>query len=76
MALNRLSADEIARMNAKQREAYFMKYAGYFPDSPNKPYAIGVGSKTFMEADTRDLRQKFEGYARSLKMNLAKKENR
>ena len=67
MALNAKSVIEVAAMNAKQREAYFFEFAGYFEDAPLLPYAIRVGSKTLVSNDTMDLRWKFEKYVRNLR---------
>jgi hypothetical protein len=60
MAIPALSLDEVRTMTPEQLTGYFEKYARYFEDSPNKPYAIRIGSKTLLSDDTMDLRQQFD----------------
>jgi hypothetical protein len=62
MALHALSLERVKAMNKEQRTEYFEKFAGYFWDSPNAPYSIRVGSKTFHSKDTLDLREQFDKY--------------
>jgi hypothetical protein len=58
-------------MDKSLLEEYFMEYAQYMKDSPNKPYVIRVGSKTLFSDDTMDLRQQFEVHVRKLKRRLS-----
>lgn len=60
MALHAKPLKIVAAMNATQRTAYFEKYARYFVDSPDKCYAIRIGSTTLHSADTLELRQQFD----------------
>jgi hypothetical protein len=64
MALRAKSIEEVRAMNRFQRTEYFEEFAGYFWDSPQKPYAIRVGSTTMMSDDTMDLRQQFDHFIR------------
>ena len=60
MALPAQTFAQVKAMSPSGRTSYFQTYGRYFPDSPNKPYAIRVGSKTFFSNDTMDLRKQFD----------------
>lgn len=60
MALQALPFSQVQAMDSEQRTEYFERFAGFFSDSPRKPYAIRVGSRTLTSADTLDLRQQFD----------------
>lgn len=62
MAIPALSLDEVMKLNIAGRACYFDEYARYFEDSPEIPYAIRVGSKTFHSNDTLDLKMQFINY--------------
>jgi len=54
---------DLLKLNAKQREDHFMRYARRQPNAPrnsNWSYWIRVGSTTLHDADTYELRLKFE----------------
>jgi hypothetical protein len=57
MALPAKALDDILAMDKEGLEEYFMEFAQYMEDSPNKPYVIRVGSKTLSSDDTMDLRK-------------------
>jgi hypothetical protein len=76
MALPAKPTNEIVTMDEERLEAYFMDYAQYMEDSPNKPYVIRVGSKTLSSDDTMDLRKQFEAHVRKLKRRVAHLESK
>lgn len=67
MAIPAQPLNEILVMNAKQREEYFMKFAQFMPDAPQKPYVIRFGSTTLFSEDTMELRQAFEAEIKRLR---------
>jgi hypothetical protein len=68
--------DDVLAMDNERLEEYFMEYAQYMEDSPNKPYVIRVGSKTLFSDDTMDLRKQFEAHVRKLKRRVAHLESK
>jgi hypothetical protein len=76
MALPAKPLDDSRAMDKDQLEAYFMKYAQYMEDSPNKPYVIRVGSRTLFGNDTMDLRNQFEVHVRKLKRGVTHLESK
>jgi hypothetical protein len=76
MALPAKSLDDILAMDNSRLKEYFMDYAQYMEDSPNKPYVIRVGSKTLFSDDTMDLRNQFEAHVRKLKRRVAHLESK
>jgi hypothetical protein len=71
MALPAKPLDDILGMDKSRLEEYFMEYAQYMEESPNKPYVIRVGSRTLLSDDTMDLRRQFEAHIRKLKRRIA-----
>jgi hypothetical protein len=63
--------NEILAMDKRRLEAYFMEFAQYMEDSPNRPYIIRVGSRTLSIDDTMNLRKQFEAHVRKLKRRAA-----
>ena len=59
MALPGKAFELVKAMSAKERTDYFENYARY-TDSPTRPYAIRVGSRSLHSADTYDLRKQFD----------------
>jgi hypothetical protein len=76
MALPSLPLNEILVMNAAAREQYFMEYARYMPDAPQKPYMIRLGSRSLFSHDTMELREKFESQVRLLRRQSGLKVSR
>jgi len=59
MSLPADTFDEVKALDREGRTQYFETHAQYFEDSPDKPYAIRVGSRTLFSHDTHDLRIQF-----------------
>lgn len=66
MALQAYSLERVLAMTEERREWYFNHFAGYFPRSPQKRYAIRVGSVTLHSNDTMQLREQFNAHLKAV----------
>ncbi len=70
MALPSIDLTGLLRLNARQREEHFMRFARRMPDAPKNSewtYQIRIGGTTLHDADTYQLRLKFEAEVKKLR---------